>query len=73
MKSFTFGDVVGRWNETYLTGRVSRVSGDLSGTIPMRSSVGPLLFSLFTKRRLWADIHGPAGFGAVVVFFLDTA
>ncbi len=40
-KSFGIGDVVVRWIEACLTGRVSRVQvdGELSGTIPLRSGV----------------------------------
>ncbi len=55
MKSFDLGDVVVRWIEAYLSGRVSRVhvGGEHSGAIPMHSGVprgsvtGPLLFILF--------------------------
>ncbi len=56
-KSFGLGDVVVRWIEAYLSGRVSRVhgGGEHSGAIPMHSGVlqdfviGPLLFLLFVN------------------------
>ncbi len=52
MKSFGLGDVVVRWIEAYLSGRVSRVQvgREHSGAIPMHSGVpqgsviGQLLF-----------------------------
>ncbi len=57
MKYFGLGDVVVRWIEAYLSGRVSRVHvvGEHSGAIPMHSGVqqgsviGPLLFLLFVN------------------------
>ncbi len=53
MKSFGLGDVVERWIEIYLSGRVSRVhvAGEHSGAIPMHRNVpqGRLLFPLFVK------------------------
>ncbi len=57
MKSFGLGDVIVRWIEAYLSGRVSRVHVDVehSGTIPMHSGVpqgsviGSLLFLLFAN------------------------
>ncbi len=57
MKSFGLGDVVVRWIEACLSGRVSRVhvGGEHSGAIPMHSGVpqgsliGPLLFLLFVN------------------------
>ncbi len=60
MKSFGLGDVIVRWIEAYLFGRVSSVNdgGDLSRTIPMRSGIsqgsviGPLLFLLFVNDLL---------------------
>ncbi len=50
MKSFGLGDVVVRWIEAYLSGRVSRanVVGEHSGTVlmhscvPQGSVIGPL-------------------------------
>ncbi len=58
MKSFGLGDVVVRWIETYLSGRVSRVhvGGEHSGAIPMHRGVpqgflkGPTPISLFRER-----------------------
>ncbi len=60
MKSFGLGDVIVRWIEAYLFGRVSSVNdgGELSRTIPMRSGIsqgsviGPLLFLLFVNDLL---------------------
>ncbi len=57
MKFFGLGDVVVRWIEAYLPGRVSRVhvGGELSGTIPVHSGVpqgtviGRLLILLFVN------------------------
>ncbi len=57
MKSFGLDDVVVRWIEAYLSGRVSRVyiSGEHSGAIAMHSGVpqgsvlGPLLLLLFVN------------------------
>ncbi len=57
MNSFDLGDVVVRWIEAHLSGRVSRVhvGGEHSGAIPMHSDVsqdfviGPLLFLLFVS------------------------
>ncbi len=57
IKSFGLGDVVVRWIEAHLSGRVSRVhvGGEHSGAIPMHSCVlqssviGPLLFLHFVN------------------------
>ncbi len=57
MKSFGLSDVVVRWIEAYLSGRVSRVhvGGEHSGAIAMHSGVpqgsviGQLLFLLFVN------------------------
>ncbi len=57
IKFFGLGDVVVRWFEAHLSGRVSRVhvDGEHSGAFPMHSGVlqssviGPLLFLLFVN------------------------
>ncbi len=62
MKSFGLGDIVVRWIEAYLSGRVSRVhvGGEHSGAIPMHSgvpqgSVNDLPDVLETMTLLFAD------------------
>ncbi len=72
MKSFGLGDVIVRWAEAYLSGRVSRVpiGGEHSGAIPLQSGVpqgsgiGPLLFLLFVN-----DL--PDAFEALTLLFAD--
>ncbi len=53
LKSFGLGDVVVRWIEAYLSGRVSRVhvGGEHSGVMPMHSGApqGPILFLFFVN------------------------
>ncbi len=59
MKFFSVGDVVVRWIEAYLSGRVSRVQvgGKHSGAIPMHSGVpqgsviGQILFLQMSSKH----------------------
>ncbi len=65
MKSFGLGDVVVRWIEAYLSGRVLRVhvGGEHSGAIPMHSGVPwwTLIFAddvkMVTRRSQSMNLH----------------